>query len=196
MPEAKILVSAFPRSGTHYMNDVLNACGVKTGHEADGPDGTVTCFYAVDDYYYPGQHKLRPRDLFFEYRLHQVRNPLQVIGSFRSLKKKFVFSWFEKHTGIGLDDGTKTEVVAQLWLKWNLTIANQRVDLRYRIEDLPAVWPRIQKMLDIEQDIPAHVGTTGERFEPATWEELGEWATPVRAMAERYGYKFDTKEGD
>jgi hypothetical protein len=73
----KFLITGYPRSGTKYTAKVLNKTSLDVGHEFKGKDGCVSW-------------KHLPKALDFDLVLHQVRNPLKVIGSSHTINVTYL----------------------------------------------------------------------------------------------------------
>lgn len=192
--ETKILVSGSARSGTRTMAETLRACGLRVVHEGLGSDGSVSCFYAVDDYWYQGMHWVRLSNLIPEHRWHQTRHPLKVINSIGHLMPGGFWHWQEKHTGVPGDIEPSILRAALFWLRWNEIIEAQNYDLRYQIEQLPERWDELAGRLGIQKEMPeiGPKGAFGGEREPTTWEMLEDAdsrvAKAVRQKAKEYGY--------
>ena len=214
----KLLVLAMPKSATRFLTMLLRNAQVKVGHEHIKRHGTVGCFFAVEDCWYPGKHwsddhghedesRQRRSDYEFEHVWHMTRDPRKVIPSlaFRSFPGS-MWCWQERHTGISSGLFPKSLRAMKFWLAWNSLIEqNEDVALRFRVEDIDAQWPGMCDRLGIEckpipDALPRDYGTSGETGPsapvPLGFDEMEaidlETAKRVREMAERYGY--NTKE--
>lgn len=156
----QLLVTAVPRSGTHFTAEKLNALGIRVRHEGLGPDGSVSWLYAHDESAgrpYPINNPQPLVDQTFCVILHQVRHPLRVISSNMKAQERNLNSdnmaWLSAtepricespgghSSGSGqLFRGSNCSEVpslvraARLWLYWNQhieTVANAR----FRVED-------------------------------------------------------------
>ena len=168
------------------MAKLLTGLGLDVGHECEGRDGVVSCFFSVDDYWYPwGRHSTRLGQWEFDTTIHVVRHPLGVIGSMASppfCDKRAWWHWQEKHTGVSWE----TEPVArsaQFWLKWTALSRLQAAN-EVCIERAREMWPQTLPPLS-DEAIP-HAGASAHR--ELGWEDLGEWAEPVAKRAAEYGY--------
>lgn len=213
----KLLVLATPKSATRFLTKLMRNAHVKVGHEHIKRHGTVGCFFAVEDVWYPGKHwnddggvedesRQRRSDYEFEHVWHMTRDPRKVIPSlaFRHFPGT-MWCWQERHTGISCGIYPKMLRSMLFYVAWNELIErNERIDHRFRIEDIDDEWPGLCSRLDIEckpvpEALPRNYGTTetGPNAPvPLNYEEMEaidlEAAKRVREMAERYGY--DVKE--
>lgn len=162
----KLLVLAFPRSGTRYIKTVLTSYGVQVGHESVERDGVVSW-----------KHLLEPADLV----VHQVRYPLAAITSclgIRSDSREYM------RTFTGLQKEPRLLFMAKAYLEWHELIENRHPVFRYRVEDLP--WPRT--------DFTDHGSKAPQYGEPVTLgavEALDpEVADRLAALTRLYGYEL------
>jgi hypothetical protein len=189
----KILISGSCRSGTRYLASVLQRCGIQVVHEGLGPDGAVSCYYAVEDYWYQGFHWARLSQLEPEHRWHQTRHPLKVIGSMIVQMPGGFWHWQEKHSGVS---GELPGLIRTMlyWLKWNEIVERQEYDLRFQIEKLPERWHELSGILGIVREMPElpHLSSGGKKA-PVTWQMLEDadviLARDVRQKAKEYGYE-------
>jgi hypothetical protein len=167
----KVLVAACARSGTLYINQVLQAAGMKVGHEYTAPDGTVSCYYGtskqlplkIDKTKEPKglcPHVGERRSSYqFEVVLHQVRDPLKVIHS------NCYVAPAVNHIKVGCGVDTKGMSRARraliYWVLWNKEIEKLKPTHRYRVEDMDKEWPTICKLLGLpEQPLPHFASNT------------------------------------
>jgi len=160
----KLLVLAFPRSGTRYIKTVLNDYGIDVGHEDVGPDGVVSW-----------KHLLEPADIV----LHQVRYPFAAITSLQGMKRA---SREYIQTFTGIQEENRLLFAAKAYLAWHDLIENRKPIARYRVEDLP--WPRT--------DYTNHGSKVPIYGKPVTFKELFAIdelvACRLRALTLNYGY--------
>jgi hypothetical protein len=205
-----------PRSGSRFFVKVLRNSGFQVAHESFRRDGTVGMFFAVEDYWYPGQHwtvdddnpvedesRQHRSDYEFEQVWHYVRDPRRVIPSMARYLAGTVWCWQERHTEISCGLYPKKLRAMKFWVTWNSLIEqNERVDLRFRMEDIDDYWKGMKGRLGIPADkvipdaYPRDYGSNGqphERPQPMTWDEMKSLDEPtyraVREMAQRYGYE-------
>lgn len=194
--EKTLCVTGCPRSGTRYFYRVLSRAHVLgVRHEHMGEEGTVNGLWAVNDT--QGRNRHKRDDYVFEHRWHQTRHPLQQIVSMREHFKKTPSFWVfqEKHTGVpALTPSWREgsfEREARFWLEWN-ALAGAWCQWQYRIEDVEEVWPRMMNDLKrpgtaFPQGLLKNVNACVH--EEIGWDDLGEWAEPVRKRAVEYGYE-------
>lgn len=189
-------VIACPRSGTRYAAHVLKRAGLAIGHESDAKHGTVSCFMAVDDFWYAGHRGPRLSEAGYTVTLHQVREPLASIAAMMRLNKLAFWHWTASHTGIAFDDPESPEPYARFWLAWN-AICERQAQLTYRLEAMDEAWPDIARLIDADVDFPAGVPHVGETKAPnprrVTMDEIkaadAMLAEEIRTAARRYGYE-------
>lgn len=186
----RILVIGCPRSGTRYTAEVLRQMGVKVEHERMGRDGTVSSWFTVDDYYYPRAHGGRRADFEFDCVVHQVRHPLDVIGSLETAMNPAWWHWQQAHTGISKESDYPG---ARFWLAWNEMCEQQPTDLAYRVEAMDEAWVGLSWLLFGEvRSLPSVSKEMGRLRRPnrktPSWDDLGPYAEDVKKKAAEYGY--------
>lgn len=207
------LITGCGRSGTTYITQVLQRCGLDVGHERMGRDGIVSGFYAFDAPKYPGKHPTpRPQ---FDVVLHQVRAPLAAIAS---LQTGHSWDWVRPLLSLPARANVPALPIRRksAWLQpvrpkptrasmltlaaYDWLIANENAErmavLTYRIEALEAAWPELQRLLGftagygVTAGIPKTANTRQHR--PVTWGQVKAAApeiyTAIRDAATRYGY--------
>lgn len=176
------------------MAKILRASGMDVRHEDMGTDGSVSCFLAVDDFFYHGRHHDRLAICDFDVRMHQTRAPLETIGSLAGFDKTWFWHWQEKHTGIRWEAGP-LDRAARFYLRWHSILEEQPFDLRYAIEKLPETWGDIRGLLPTLPECPPPIPRNiGESDHPVVaWDDVKSLDVPLyddlREMAERYGYE-------
>lgn len=195
-PARRLLaVMACPRSGTRFATRILRrGAGLKLTHEGDGVDGSVSCFIAVDDYWYPSNKHMawaRSRQAF-DHFWHQVRHPVDAIPSIDTLHSLWGH-WQEKHSGVPWDDARLIRA-ARFWLRWNEIIEPQ-ADLRIRVEDFERRWPELMERLSLDSkgSPPDYTPKSGgKRKDEFSWDILRsmdpDLYDAVRTKAKEYGY--------
>lgn len=128
----RILITGNPRSGTTTHQRVLKQCGLDIKHEEMGLQGTVSCYYFVDQRPYPHGHhakdkKFNKKDFDAIYLL--VRDPMKCIPSMRAIISPEHQIWLEKlgfmkRTYINANTKKsqrypKTYTMAQAWFRTN-----------------------------------------------------------------------------
>lgn len=189
------LITAFPRSGTQYSSNVLNAIGIDAPHQRIGSDGVVSWFHAAGGGKLSFAGEIEPYD-HFDVILHQTRHPLKAIASAQTLideSYEFIFS------KVGHPGGTRSLRWAMwAWLKWNElieSITNQR----FRIEDIETDCLKILDQIGFAYtekfnfpNIPKFINT--RVHDVLTWKDLfdadPELAGKISEKAVQYGYKL------
>jgi hypothetical protein len=176
-PRKLLLVTGSGRSGTKYVCFVLRRLGLDVRHERMGRDGIASWSMAVDAERPPWGV---PRSAYdFANVFHQVRHPLAAIASCTTFKDE---SWRFIREHVGCTDECLLLRAAKYWLLWNER-AEAGATWRYRIEDLPLVFPEFCERLGVEVDrsvlerVPTDVNTRlfGRAFHlyEHLWEGLG-----------------------
>jgi len=194
---AVYLVTAHPRSGTHYTARLVRHLGYSASIEGRwmGPGTRIVSSWKHAQ---PGDfrnlHFVRTLRQGFARIIHQVRHPLDVIASSTTLTARSV-DHIKSYVDIPEPTRHKDQPLTlcmRAWLGWN-SLIEQRADWRLQLEELPAVFPEFCRWLDLpEQPIPDIGRRNARRHARLTWPDL-ECADPlladeVRQMALRYGY--------
>jgi len=186
------LITGCGRSGSTYMTQVLQRCGLEVGHHKMGRDGTVCGFYCFDTDKYPVKSHPVPRPQF-DVILHQVRDPLKTVASLQTGRS---WKWTCQFLPIGTDAPLLTKCCYN-WLVFNEEAERQAV-FTYRIEALKRAWPEIQRLLGFQhsyKDAIAGVSrnANARKHGAVTWADVREAAPliyrDIREATERYGYK-------
>lgn len=188
----KLFIIGTGRSGTRYITELLQACGVKIGHERIGEDGAVGWMYTSKELFRGSRSR---KDFKGATVLHQVREPLSVIGSttwMHAPQKAFMV----RNVG-HLPNGPMLRLAAAYWLKWN-RLAQAEAEWTYRVEDIydgspvweefcqragigkPSTFPLIEK----KKFVSSHP--------KVTWDDLNQWPTlrdDIKALAKEFGYE-------
>lgn len=174
-----LLVTGCPRSGTGYAAKLFTHHGVPLGHEQFGPGGTSDWHLA--DRPFPGEV------------LHQVRCPKDVIASLETIGER---SWRYMRARLGMTAaGRGLEERCRLWLGWT-ALADEGCDMRYRVEDVSEMWPRIMDYVPtLEPWKGSRLSTevNSRRHAPLSWRELSqsEAGRLVIGKARVYGYEVN-----
>jgi hypothetical protein len=118
------MITGVGRSGTKYIQTILNRIGMNVGHEkwAEDMDGIVSWKFSQ-----------RPYDTTTI--VHQVRDPLACISSLTTIMQSSILYMY-KYIKRPLTTN-KLEICMYLWLKWNQYIENNlKPDYTMRIEDI------------------------------------------------------------
>lgn len=199
-----LLVTGCGRSGTTYIARLLQAGGLRIEHEAMRQDGTVSWFFAVDSGSMPpwGDSGGKPINAYrFEHIVHQVRQPLQAIGSSQTLQPA---SWDFAAQFIPLKAGdTPLLRGMKYWLHWNL-LAQKKAHYTYRVEALgdvqgfdafcraigrPKLAARHEKLMAAA---PTTENTRRGGYTALAWDDLraedAALTADIEALARSYGY--------
>ncbi len=200
------LITGHPRSGTTYTRTLLEAAGLKVGGEhwgrpgyAEGRPpvaGIVSWFHAV----------LLPDEIGPV--VHQVRHPLDVIPSAQTLTNG-AFRLMFQHTSApkqwypmlrlrrlfkGITTRNALHWAMHTWLHWNEMLdSDDRVVLRYRVEEIEHNWSAIMDAIGIEappfpRDVPHNVNTRKSQYADKRMDP--ELTNRIVAKAKEYGYEI------
>lgn len=224
LPFRRVLITGFPRSGTQYMALVLQTLGLDVGHEIIESDGAVGWMYAHHRSYMGREHhpgygsKSNRLDYEWGSIFHQVRHPLDAIGSYTWLNDSshaFVdgavgllpFQYYDTaqllpipNKRIKSDAAKKAAMIctASMWLRWNL-LAEYIADWTYRIEDIyegSPVYDELLRRLNLLQpatfpDVPTDTNHRRReaRLTPNDFSEYPWLLKQIDELAQRYGYQ-------
>lgn len=199
LTEYPLLVLACARSGTTYITQLLQLCGLQVGHESLGRDGMV-CWTAIvrsdNPPWGPATHQLK-----FKHIVHQVRHPLKVISSVYFTEPPKSWNYIIFHTRQINQQDSHLVKCAKYWLYWNRK-AEALSQLTYRVEDIEAALNPLSRLLQFPLDakvLKMLSKTTNARTHlDFTWAQLQAELPPalyrdVRALAQKYGYSLDNE---
>lgn len=188
----RVVITGCARSGTKYMSRVLKRHGLDVEHERVGSDGTVDWKWAplVD-----------PAGVMV---LHQVRHPLKVIASCRTLIRSS-WEYISRHIavsvppkGVQITPDVLLLRCMNYWAQWNSKVERKAL-FRFRVEDLEYDLEAICSYFGCDPDprvlefVPKDLNTRRWKFKPVTWDDLSrisvEDTRAIRGMAKRYGYE-------
>jgi len=150
----KIIIVGCGRSGTKYISKTLEEAGIHVGHEYSPPDsdGLSSWYVTVSDFekyitipYHGSQligFTIQKNDKFISHLpegatvLHQVRDPLNTIVSFKA--NCSISSWRFVHRylpEIYLEKDSLLLKTMKYWYYWN-QIAEKKAEWTYRVESL------------------------------------------------------------
>lgn len=189
-----VLVTGCARSGTTFIAEVLQHCGLNVVHEAAGKDGIVSWLMAARDThtpYGPGYYNYRFKHIF-----HQVRDPLKTMASLTTEHAK-AWQFVMKHTPQIKAEDPMIVKCAKYWYYWNKR-AEAKAEWTYRVEDIENALEEMGRRMGIHLDKEAihKVRKTinhRERTVEYTWAEVKANLSPTRYkklidLARKYGY--------
>lgn len=184
----KLLITGCPRSGTRFVSSILGQSGIRAFHERMGRDGTVSCYFAVDDWYYAGPHSTTERRSAYEWThiFHQVRHPLNCIASMAALDRPRFWHWTQRHIGFDMEREGRLRYCTRFWLEWNTRVDALEPHWRFQIES--DFWPEMCDRLGIAPGPRPVAGSNSIPHSSIGWDDLGELAEPVKLRAKSYGY--------
>ena len=185
----KRLILAYPRSATAYTARMIQAHGLKFGHEiwGDQTDGAISYFKI---------HYLCKFDVV----LHQIRNPLKTISSAVTVLAKRTHNEFHILFDMEKSDREKNKLyqVMLTWLMLN-ELAEKGSEWRYRIEDIDEVYPELCRRLEIQpkKGFPPLDRRVNTRPHPMlTWDDLDKedfvLRQRIKEKTRQYGYEIGT----
>lgn len=199
------LITGCGRSGTTFISRLLTTAGLDFRHHNIGDDGGADWCLAVDgDVELPwGDPGRRSSDFVFDVTLHQVRDPLAVIGSFGTATQES-WEYIYRFTSARPEDSTLRRSMIY-WLEWN-RLAEQKAAHTYRIEDLaqPIVWKSFcgwidhPELVDRADELFGAVETTANsrraKYDAIRWDDLERedraLASSIRRASIEYGYDY------
>lgn len=188
----RVLGLGLPRGGTRYASRLLVSAGVRALHEANGRDGSVSCWLVPNDWWHPHAQSNGIRSDFPEAHLiHVVRNPLDTISSLSVFNHHLFWQWQRWHSGIDYEKNS-IRFYANFWLRWNDLIEKQNPFVRLSVERPAESWQKICETLEIDKPLPEiEIDSTWKTKEKpkVTWSDLGDLEASVREVAKRYGYE-------
>jgi hypothetical protein len=161
-----------------YTARLLQHLGLDFGHECIKKNGGIGYSFVTEEEWVVSKkiyEKVTLKD--FDFVLHQVRNPLDVV---RSLPVDAHPFWRLANKHVGPLTGTKLNRHFQLWERWN-KLCEQNSIATYKIEDIPTEIDGIT----FNKNANTRVGTMKYISRPA-W---GDVPQEVVSLAEQYGYK-------
>lgn len=191
------LVAAYPRSGTGFVANLLNASGLKYGHETVQKDGAVSWLHIS-----PGgrvswlDKEIEAVD--FEEIIHLVRDPLAAISSAQTLADE-TFEYMFNVLG-SRPEGCRGPIwYMWTWLKWNGLIEG-KASKRVCVEDLNTK-EKANDFLAYLGGAPVNVipdkWNNSRRHSFYTWENLeaadAELCKKIKYKAAEYGYQTHDK---
>jgi len=217
MKRRKLLVTGCGRSGTLYASEVWKSQGLDVRHENPippngmmGRDGIASWYMAVADRCPPfGPSRAEYK---FEFVIHQVRQPLEVIASVAQfilndhLSREYIErnspeTKLSRREKLLLNRDQRFLQASRYWYYWNLMIQNN-ADVTVQAERLAALLPDLCSRLQI-----AYVPGVAERISTSThgrylytnqpywtigWAELARLDRPlsrnIKDLARSYGY--------
>lgn len=203
----RFIVVGTGRCGTGYISQILTRMGIPCGHEwvySPHPrrnphieilgDSSAQAVPFVPD--------------FDGFVFHQVRNPLQVIGSFIGFNLFKDYRWhgpdgefMAQHfhfTGDELGDAMR------YYVEWNQRCERQDRYFRYKVEDIDrAMLRRMADLIGVRvedsaidqalREVPTNCNTR-HNAQPLTWDDLpdGPLKDDLIAISRRYGYNVSS----
>jgi len=198
-PAGKIMIIGCGRSGTTHICKVFSNLNLEIGHEKMGihgisswcmvPDSDIRCW--GPSYYDLNDHRFTI--------LHQVREPLGVIGSMLTAAEK---SWQYIAEFIQIEENDSLlRRSMKYWYYWNL-MAEKKAEYTYRIESLEDEIENLVRktaykfllykynLTDVTRSIPKQ--TNSREHLKVTYRDLvmedKELAQKILELAKKYGY--------
>jgi len=189
-----ILITGHPRSGTHYIANLLNALGHSCTYEKRNPNGFTASWKHIKSGVFEPPCRETEIVCDFDKIIHQVRHPLKVIASSTTLwtmSMIYMAQFIELPDPIVNRENTIKNCMVT-WLKWNEFIEKKAV-WRYRLEDLKYVNKEWCEQLEIPYcEIPNKSPVNTRKHIELNWSDLykinTELTTEIRSKAFEYGY--------
>lgn len=192
--QRELLIIGCARSGTAYISNILQQCGLRIGHEKTQKDGVSSWIMCVNTKHVPWAVDSRRR-LQFTHIFHQVRHPLKVISSVQT-EGRPSWKYIIKHVPEIKWEDPPLVKGAKYWYYWNLK-AETQAEWTYRVEELDTVWDefcsRLGKKLDRSQLEQVAHNVNARSHQEVSWEDLQQQLDPdlyqkIRGLAQKYGY--------
>ena len=157
----KLMIIGCPRSGFRYISTVFRKAGLAIGHEVWGADGTAN---------YTLTPRQMPDDAVI---LHQVRHPLDVIGSMKTINDR---SWdiLMRDTTARKKHGL-IERGMRVYMEWNKLAALRSV-LSYRVEDIDTIWSTLAVLVGLGDvslpDVKRDLNSRKKLYQRPLWVDL------------------------
>lgn len=189
----KLCITGCGRSGTKFTATLLQQLGVKVLHEKMGEEGIVSSTMAVR----PEEPRFGPPypKEGFELTLHQVRNPLDVIGSSLTANMNNM-RWAAQYVPIDVE-ASRLKIAVQYWYYWNKE-TEKHADHRYKLEDIENIFPQFCEWTGAKQDIQVYKSipknTNTRQHKTVSWAEIElvlndmKFYKKCRKLEEEYGY--------
>jgi len=186
----KVLIAAYPCSGTKFMAELLKTYGISAMHEKSNEEVTVSWRH-VGEPDKPGISKME-----FDNVLHQVRHPLKALASLGfGIDDRSVQLFKHNCSGLG-EPGL--EFYMRVYLRWDELIRELNPVLRYQLERVEYVWPEICKYVGLPVDtiyvdrgVPRNSHNSSNLI--LIWEDLEEVSPQMSeqlfGLARKYGYE-------
>jgi len=189
--DKKLLILGCGRSGTRYFSDLLRSNDIDVQHEKIGNDG-VACWYSVFNSNKPPVSFFLPNYKETEFiKIHQVRNPIDVIASAHTLMPH---SWEYVRRSIPINENDNLLLTCmKYWYYWNVEAEKNSI-FTYKIEDIRTKISDILPLIGKNpQDFKFNsVGSNSRKHQDLTWEDLysenSELADLIKSLAAKYGY--------
>jgi len=190
-PERPLLIVGTGRSGTKWTAQALRLLGREVGHERIGPDGAVGWNFVARRPY--GDADCR-RDARWKTVLHQVRHPLDAIGSLTThVDALWRFVYHEMDLPWQSDPLRRA---ARYWVNWNRR-AQALAEWTYRVEELrdgTETWAEFKRRAGLPEgarcpEVPRDLNR--RRHREVSLEDvraLGGLGKTVLTLARSYGY--------
>lgn len=189
-----IIVVGCPRSGTFFISRLFAEHGFDVGHETWGRDGTSCWQLAADDDFWRRFDQC-PSELRTAHpAVHQVRNPLDVIGSLFTIAE----SSFDQLSKAMPSAPTNTLHRAMMaWLYWN-RLAQRRASYTYRVENIEAEFSELCRRAGFKTTLKPNFTTSKQTnsrpHRAVTWGELevvdSALTSEIKKQALAYGYSL------
>lgn len=195
-----LLITGCARSGTTYISELLEYCGLDVKHELIGSDGCSSWFMCVDADKVPWENRPSAKYISFDHIFHQVRNPLDVISSVYATEPLKAINYFCENIPEINSNDKKLVKCAKYWYYWNL-YAEKKAEWRYQIEQIDAVLDEMGLRLGVALDKSvlekiSRQSNHRNRQIKFTWSDLRASLPPdlfqkIQEMAVRYGYPIN-----
>lgn len=151
---SQFIITGCPRSGTRYASKFFNV-----GHECINSNGVSSwCLIKNPPLYGPSLKEVQSKFPGISI-YHQIRNPVDTISSFLSMKEK---AWEYFTIQLKLDPkSSKLKKGMEIYYEWN-QLAKNIADFTYCLEEIETVFPHIKPFSNKKENTRPHLNYAEE----------------------------------
>ncbi len=190
----KVAFLGTPRSGTRYMSNLMQECGLNVGHESMGANGTSCGFYVWAD---KAERLPCPQDMKpvrFDLTFHLCRHPLKSLRTMpRVLMSGEFESWFRDMGFWAMSSWDPRTASLIYWVETRRRLVNAEYPI-VRVENIAEHWAMLRDAIPGLPGSPPDVDRNEmqRRSSLLTWSDLeildADLAQQAQQLAEEMGY--------